>query len=557
MFIFRGRFNTGLLLTLLFSAVAVHSQTEHAPVQHPVYQFLLRAEARGLLPHFSLSSLPLQRQEIIAALTQIRSAESRLSHEEVSTLELYETEFEIKKRSNAVVIYSPSDSAQVLSQRMFGSDEKFIYRYKDSTANINISPLGSFEAFAQSGSGKKQNAQLGTLGARISGSVGSSLGYYLQATNSALFGGDKSLVLQNEKYKQNIKFAELGSDMDFSESHIRFQSDWFYAVIGRETQLLGAGLRQKLFISETSPAFDALSLGARFSNFEYRFTHASLLALPESVVEAGFNTYIPYKFAAMHRFALKPSWGEVAFWEGIIYSDRFPDLAYLNPLSFFKSLEHALRDRDNSIMGMDGTVRIFDGLQLKGTFLLDDIIFSKIGTGFWSNKTAWNISISAALPFNLDVGFEYSRIEPYTYSHFNTRNSYTNDGKMLGSYLLPNSDAFVVQTNYWFGGRYPVFLNCFFMRHGENVYNENGELLKNVGADPLITRRPPDFETGRPADPETVTFLDGILKKTFGLEVGGGVELARGFNLKALYRLTNSGSGTVHFTRIVFSFEDF
>lgn len=546
-----------LIYILILLSTPVFAQVEHVPAQHPVYLFLTRAETMGLLPLFSSTCLPLQRMEIINSLELIRKEQDKLSASDIKTLELFETEFEIKQRSNAVVIYSGSDSTQVFSMKMFGDDEKFIYHYKDSTNTVNIAPLASAEVFVEKSENGSRNAQFGTVGMKMYGSLGSHFGYYLQATNGRHIGGDKSLALLDEKYRQNIKFTELNSDMDFTESHIHFQTGWFHASIGRETRLLGSGLRQRVFISSASPGFDALSLGARFTNFEYRFTHASLLAQSTGPVDAGFNAEIPYKFAAIHRFALKPEWGEFAFWESIIYSDRFPDLAYLNPLSFYKSLEHALHDRDNSLMGIDFTYRIVNGFQLKGSFLLDDIVMERIGTGYWSNKTAWNIAASLALLGCFDFGLEYSRIEPYTYSHFNNLNSYTNDKKPIGANLLPNSDAVTAQLQYWYGGRYPLFLNCFYSRHGENVYDESGNLIKNVGGDPMLTRRSPDFETGRPADPENVTFLDGNLVETFGVEIGGGYEVMRGFNIQAIYQLANSGAGTVHFARIVFRFEDF
>jgi hypothetical protein len=40
----------------------------------------------------------------------------------------------------------------------------------------------------------------------------------------------------------------------------------------------------------------------------------------------------------------------------MIYS-RTLDLAYLSPLSFLKSLEHSLHDRDNAGMGFTAVVR--------------------------------------------------------------------------------------------------------------------------------------------------------------------------------------------------------
>jgi hypothetical protein len=70
----------------------------------------------------------------------------------------------------------------------------------------------------------------------------------------------------------------------------------------------------------------------------------------------GVNTIIPPKYVAMHSFTFLPTWGEISFFETMIYSRTF-DLAYLAPLSFLKSLEHSLHDRDNAGMGFTAVVR--------------------------------------------------------------------------------------------------------------------------------------------------------------------------------------------------------
>lgn len=538
------------ILLLIVSFQLLYSQVEHVQVIHPVYSFLLRAESKGLLPHYSLSSLPLQRSEIIKALEQIRKNAGNLSQTEISVLQKYETEFQISQRDNAVIFFSLSDSTQVLSTEMFGNREKFIYHYRDSLNQVSLSPLGSIESIIKFEEDKpNRDVIFGNLGVRLFGTIDGTLGYYLQATNGVILSGEKILAQEDKKLRKNIKFIDLNSDFDFSESHVRYQNNWFYAIMGRETKLLGAGLNQRLIVSDNAPPFDAVSLGAKFSNFEYRFTQAGIIGLPTDQFTVGIGLKIPDKYASFHRFALKPEWGEIAFWEAILYSGRNFDLAYLNPLSFFKSLEHALRDRDNSIMGMDATIRPVKNLQVKGTYFLDDIKFSEIGKGYWSNKSAWNIAVISSLPLNLDFGLEYTRIEPYTFSHFNPQNSYTNDSLLIGSYLKPNSEEWAAKIQYWWGNRYPIAINISYSRHGDNIVNDSGKVIRNVGGDPLLAYRY--------GDSETVTFLDGNLVETLSLQVSSGFEIIRGFSIQALYGLNSRNGKIDHSIRMAFRFEDF
>ncbi|MFC2130705.1 hypothetical protein ACFLSQ_04665 [Bacteroidota bacterium] len=540
------------IFLLFIIAHSSYGQVEHVTVAHPVYNYLIRMETRGMLPHFSSSVLPLQRKDIMNALSKIESNKDELSNSEKAILDRYLIEFEITNshtavnRKNAVVIYSPSDSTQVFSREMIGEKEKFIYYYRDSVNKVNISPLGSLESLFSD----DDNVILGNLGVRLYGSLGEHFGYYLQATNGAVISGNRDLALREiHKLKQNVKFADLNSDFDFSESHIRFDYEWFYAILGHETRLVGSGIANRLFISPNAPPGDALTLGAKFNNFEYRYSHTSILAADQANYIAGFNTEFPDKYLVTHRFALKPAWGEISFWEGIIYSKRGIDLAYLSPLSFFKSLEHALHDRDNSLMGGDITIRPIDRIQLKGSFLLDDIKFGEIGKGYWSNKTAWNLGIMYASPLNIDFAVEYARVEPYTFTHFDSINSYTNDEMLIGTGLLPNSDETSFILRYWWGNRYPVSLKVSYMRHGSNIYADDGTLERNVGGNP--------FQTRRPEDSETVTFLDGDLQEGWNYELIAGWEIVRGFNIKVKYISRESAGDWQNVYFISFGFEDF
>lgn len=539
-----------IIFSFLIVNITVYSQIEHVPVTHPVYTFLLHMETKGLLENFSLSSLPLQRQEIITELHNISNNKTKLSSSDLKTLQLFEIEFEIVKRPNAVLFYSSTDSVQVLSDRFISNDEKFIYHYKDSSFTVNVSPLGSFESIIGFENSITESVHYGNLGMRLFGSLSNEVGYYLQATNGAIISGNREIALREvHKLQQNVKFADLKSDFDFAESHIRFQKDWFYAIIGRETRLQGAGINQNLYLSDNAPPFDAVSVGAKFIGFEYRFTHGSLLSIPVESINVGITANLPSKYVAIHRFALQPSWGEIGFWENVIYSRRGIDLSYLNPLSFFKSLEHALRDRDNSIMGLDATVRPFNGIQIKGSYLLDDVRFEKIGTGYWSNKSAWNIGLIASIISSADIAIEYARIEPYTFSHFDTLNVMANDRMLYGSYLLPNSDELSCNLYLWWGERYPIKLKLAYQRHGENYYDSTGKLI-NAGGNPFQTNR-------NGIDPETVYFLDGKRINTVHATFEAGYELFRGFNIHLIYHLKAIDKQTTNAIRFILKFEDF
>ena len=527
------------------------SQVEHVIALHPVYEFLSQMEIRGFTPHSSLTYLPLEKKQIVSMLNDIRKNENKLSSAEMSVLQHFEKEFEIIPRENTVLIYSDTDTNQIIFSGLISDREKFIYHYDDKKHNVNFLPLANFEAIFEKSDTASGSVTLGNLGFRLHGTLSALVGYNLQVTNGAKISGDRNIALENRKLKHNVKFSMLNSDFDFVESHIRFQYDWFYAIIGRENRHVGAGIMQSLFLSDNAPPMDGFSLGARFSNFEYRFDHFSMLAYAvNDSTQVGFTSIIPPKYLSMHTFSYRPSWGELSYIQSITYSGRAAELAYLTPLSFSKSLEHSLHDRDKTMMGFFGTVRPIRNLQLKGGWMLEDIIISRIGTGYWSNKTAWNIGASFALPFSASIGAEYTRVEPYMFTHFNYQNNRTNDGVLIGTYLFPNSDEKAMLIRWFWGGRYPIILKLGYIRHGENITDSSGKIIRNVGGDPRYCMQ-------LPRDSEKVSFLDGNLRENLFAQLSGGIELFRGFNLKATYSLLSESDKLKHNFYISINFSDF
>lgn len=539
------------LILIFILTLPVFSQIEYVPTTHPIYPFLINQESKGLLPHFSTSDLPWQRKKIIEAIEMIAKHPEKLNKYEKKALALFETEFEISHRENTVLFYSDTDTNQICCKGLISQRDKFFYHYDGSKNTVRITPLADLDNSYIASDTANGNSLMGNLGIRFYGSLAGHVGYYLQATNGTVLAGEKWPALYDNKLQHNVKFAELNSDFDFTESHVAYTYDWFTGVIGRQTRYVGSGIVQRTFMDDVSPAIDGLTLSANFTGFKYSFSTFSLLGIPDSSwLEAGFKTYIPTKLSSMHRFALTPTWGELAFWEAVVYSGRGYDLSYLNPFSFFKSLEHANRDRDNSLMGLDWKIRPVQGLQIVGSFLLDDIIFSEIGTGYWSNKFAYNFGLSYSGLFGF-LGVEYARVEPYTYSHFNPQNSYTNDRLLIGSYIYPNSDMLsLVYRFYFLGNRYPWYIRLGYERHGENIYDENGELIYNVGSDPLQTRRPEDNYY--------VTFLDGNRMDAAIVQLNFAYEIIRNFKLELLtfFKFQENGLSYSNF-RLIFSFRDF
>ena len=110
--------------------------------------------------------------------------------------------------------------------------------------------------------------------------------------------------------------------------------------------------------------------------------------------------------------------------------------------------------------------------------------------------------------------------------------------------------SLVLMRFYWLGNRYPWTIRLAYLRHGENVYDNNSKLIKNVGSDPAIVRGSNDAFY--------VTFLDGTRVDAKILELNFAYEIIRGFSLNFLLFYKNQTNGTSYTNfRMIFSFSDF
>jgi hypothetical protein len=90
---------------------------------------------------------------------------------------------------------------------------------------------------------------------------------------------------------------------------------------------------------------------------------------------------------------------------------------------------------------------------------------------------------------NLSLTLEYTKIRPYTYSHYDIRNNYTSNGVNLGHRIGPNADELFSRITYNISNWGRINLEYSHVRKGNNIYDANGILIKNVGGDITQTFR--------------------------------------------------------------------
>jgi len=129
--------------------------------------------------------------------------------------------------------------------------------------------------------------------------------------------------------------------------------------------------------------------------------------------------------------------------------ERSVEVIYLAPFIPYFFAEAYVGDRDNKALSADFSWKLFKMFEIYGELFIDDLftITSFFDDAWWGNK--WAASIGVAIDsakistFNWSYNFEYTRIEPWVYTHHKGLGTeYSHFGNSLGSDLGPNSREF-------------------------------------------------------------------------------------------------------------------
>jgi len=484
------RFNIIIFFVLAFS-IMVNAQVELVPVGHPVYEYLKRAELYGWIEGYNSSSLPLSRKQVSVYLKEIEEIRNKGNFEmsimDKKILKDYLVEFGYE-------VYGDLRYSDALFKggNIFDNDkQKFIFSYVDSNASLFWDLNGWLSQRNSDGDSVKINSiALGEIGMRFRGTLFNTVGYYIRFSNGQKLSGKEKDVdfarVTNPKWNANHKMKDKDGNFDSYEGYIRYatSSEWLALTVGKEQMLAGFGYVDKLFLSNNSVPFSFIRLDLKYKKLQYFFSYGSLRG-------DSLGREIETKGIVTHRLNLNlfDSW-RLGFFEALITCDRPFNFTYLNPFSFIRSADYSAGDGqssiNNAIIGFDTEVKPFKRLAFQGTMLIDDLdiksLFNNIRDGkpVNSNRFAWQAGIIWTDGFwipNLTLALEYTRLNPFIYTHRTNKSQYTHWTLPLGHNLQPNSDEIAIKVNYDITHRLNFQVLYLHQRHGEG-FVLNGDTLK-------------------------------------------------------------------------------
>ena len=539
---------------LILAEYSLAGNPTSVSVTDPVYAFLDRMETAGIIGNLVDGVKPMDRERIAYYLQQINQQRDQITGIDAALLDNYllDYRYELNHQKKYAAMesdknwYTPLASWQQLKKdfhRFFQwtqpEEENHVVLWEDSTNSLyfDFTEQMVYESLLDSVSRFRQSETY-----QFRGTILENFGYSL-SIYMARISGDNTFINADPELKNTWR-NDRGDKIYFDRSsgEIAYRSPFIDLHFAHQPVSWGLGASGKLILSDYPEQYPYFSLGKYWKWGGFVFLHGKLLAEDTIRTDQGQSIY-PDKWVTINRFEFSPiPRMAIGLTDMIIYGNRSVEWAYMLPVHYFRAVEHNLRDRDNALLAIDAEIRIYRGVKLYGTFLIDELRKDKLFTNWYGNKHGMQFGLHLVDPFrinNLDFRFEYTAIMPWVYTHIYDINRFSNDGRPLGNWAGPNSEVIYLNINKWWHYRLLTGLTAQIWKHGANYPD------KNIGGDFMAGH---NTLLGSQSEPvETRDFLEGILETEKRLHWYAQYELLNDFYLNfslGIIRYTYSRSVT-------------
>lgn len=331
-----------------------------------------------------------------------------------------------------------------------------LFYYKDSLFTISVNPILGINYFMNdSGSVYKR-----WNGAEAFAYIGDHWGFYASLRDNYESEALAAPEFLNKKTGATFKGSEKSderTDVEYSEMRggITYAWDWGAFGLVKDHFSWGDNHNGANIFSGKTPSFAHLKLQIKPTDwFEFNYIHGWLVS---EVLDSNrsyydddstFRSVMHDKYVAANMFTFKP-WKtlSISLGNSIIYSDLNVHPAYLNPVMFYKSVDHTYNSTDNST---GQNAQMFGNISFRGIkhlHLYSSLYFDELHiTNMWDpeKQTNWfsakgGFHVSNLIP-NTFATFEYTRTNPVVYKHFISTTTFESNLYNLGHYLKDNSE---------------------------------------------------------------------------------------------------------------------
>ena len=421
-----------------------------------VHPFLYRMAQKGFIDYNDLIK-PINRVNVLNSLNTLKQKDSVLNNVEKKELNFYLQEY-TRPIKEQISLFKKDQNKRWRAGAIVANDFEFYIDPLLSVNNFsgggkNIKQLSNgFELWGTTGKNKNLGYQVYYRDFTETGTVNNNFREESATSGNVLIGAKLDNKINYTDIRANINYS-------FKKGNISF---------GKDNLVWGYGENSNIVLSNKVPSYPYIRLDykpLKWLNFNYshawlnsNIADSSLSYFTNSGrIDNDFRLVFIQKFLATHSIEVEAMKGlNIAIGESIVYSDKM-DPGFLIPINLFKFYDN---NRSNYLIEAGSNGQYFLSLssrnQLKNTHLYSTLFIDEIKVSSMFNKTesrnqlGFNLGGSITdifIPY-LNLGAEYTRVNPFVYSNLIPAQNYTSYNYSLGDWMGNNFDRAILFAKY-------------------------------------------------------------------------------------------------------------
>lgn len=460
-------FKLNLIAGLIF--IAAYTFIESFAQNNIIYNkeiedFLDRCEVIGLI-EINMHQRPLSRQKIYSYLKEIEASKYALSTVMQDELDFFLREFSSNKGEDSLYFVEKNSSSSFrFLEYNYGNSSIIIY--PDIGAGIEFRNWKSDVIYFN--------------GISFYGNISSYFSFDFDYNDISIKRNKQNpeLSFSNKRGWDYQKFFKSTStnNYDIARGNISFSNDKLVFSLAKDYIYWGTNYDGNIIISDKAPSFPHLALKIfPWKSVEFSYLYGALNSMYyDSTSLRNTSNYRPHislieKYFAAHIVSLRLGNLNFSIGESVIISDRFEPV-YLIPILFFRIADHYLSKTDYN----SGNAQVFSAISYRfpsvKTRLDFSIFIDEMNITIKESPDAFAYSIGLTtydiLFDNSSLKFEYSRINPFVYTHTDPVQWYSNRGYNIGHWMGNNADRLFLQLGYTPITRLNIITNIQYIRKG-------------------------------------------------------------------------------------------
>ncbi len=376
--------------------------------------------------------------------------------------------------------------------RYFYPEKAALLYHEQADFAVRVNPI----IYTQGGRdfARNENLYINSRGVEVHGHIGKKVGFYTYITENQVrapfylrqwtsYVGSYPAAGLTKTFKENAyDFLQARGYVTFSpvKDIIRIQ-------FGHDRNFIGDGYRS-FILSDFGKEYLFLKVNTKVWKLNYQNLFAEMVGDNIRVGSEGPSK----KYIATHHLSYNILDNlNVGLFETVVfdrtdsngYNSGF-EANYLNPIIFYRSVEHGLNSSDNALLGINAKWNFLGHFSLYGQLTLDEFKIDEYrnNQGWWANKYAAQIGVKIvdALVQNLDLQYEFNTARPYTFMHFKQTQNYTHFRTPVGHPLGANFREHIALLTYRPTKRIGFYVTYIYSQKGldSDSLNWGGDIFR-------------------------------------------------------------------------------